>query len=375
MGACCCRIPSIADNPAHQASTPMSSAALSPPERAVLGTLMRVAPNYTSSHPFIAQATDLNAFIAALVRFEEGRQKAIETRNRLLEAELANGPPSAETLAAIASAEDDEGLEFCLAASFDPRFIADLMYHGFITMAGSARGLEFLTPKLHTQRCMVDFARVTRPQKSSVKRATKRKHTITVSKVFEGVCSEIVTWHGEAWLYRRLRETLGDMSRRRDLRNGKIRIVSFEIWAPQGNGADGGDSDGDEMVDAGERDRILVAGEIGVCVGSIYVSYSGFCSEDGAGTVQMYSMAALLVRCGFKLWDLGMGLQYKYATYGAGDVPRTQFLARLEALRDDEAPLLALDRLIDAGEMHPCAELLKKARADGWVPDRDAAMT
>lgn len=49
----------------------------------------------------------------------------------------------------------------------------------------------------------------------------------------------------------------------------------------------------------------LVAGEVGISVGQIYMSLTGFCHQSGAGTVQLQALGRLLGQLGFKLWDLG----------------------------------------------------------------------
>lgn len=49
--------------------------------------------------------------------------------------------------------------QFCVARSFDPEFLARLMYHGFLTMTTKDNiVIDYLvTPKLHTERCVLKF--------------------------------------------------------------------------------------------------------------------------------------------------------------------------------------------------------------------------
>ena len=87
------------------------------------------------------------------------------------------------------------------------------------------------------------------------------------------------------------------------------------------------------------RDGVLVGGEIGVSVGLCYTSYSGFRTTDSAGTVQCLALARFLQARGFKLWDLGMSLAYKHK-FGAKNLPRLTFMAKLRAVRDETTPPL-----------------------------------
>ena len=87
----------------------------------------------------------------------------------------------------------------------------------------------------------------------------------------------------------------------------------------------------------------LVAGEIGYAIGGVYTSLSGFRKPGtkSAGTIQCCCVAALLRRSGFVIWDLGMGMEYKYKL-GAKDVPRKEFLQRLRSVRGMQVTLGSL---------------------------------
>jgi len=261
--------------------------------------------------------------------------------------------------------------EFCAVLSFDEEFMAQLMYDGFLTMANTCwlkgQRVELLMPKLHQYRCVVEFGQVPRTPRSVVKRAERRRYTITVNRDPAAVCAGIVEQHGQNWFYPRLRAALTSMCGRK-LKNDKIRVWSFEVWAssppPSPSSSSSSSSSSSAAAAEGEsqdperKNGVLVAGEIGVSAGSVYTSYSGFMRESGSGTVQMFSMAKLLEQSGFVLWDLGMGMEYKHKTYKGRDVPRSAFLARLAELRDDLAPGCALDAL-STPQGRFCAELLK----------------
>lgn len=82
----------------------------------------------------------------------------------------------------------------------------------------------------------------------------------------------------------------------------------------------------------------LVAGDIGVVSGSRYLSMTGFCLENGAGTVLLYAIGKLLPRFGFDIWDLGMYLDYK-DRLGAGLISREEFLDLVKKTRDKKVKL------------------------------------
>lgn len=228
--------------------------------------------------------------------------------------------------------------DFCWASSFRPDFIAALMSHGFLTMAtdtGNFRkdaGLAVMLPKLHQERCVLRFADM-RVQRGTRKKAKHFK--LTTNTAFDGVVTGLREQHGpECWFYaplvqalRTILENPGDYDQWETCVSSDstlspvavrvpVRVHSFEIW------------------DAVTGD--LAAGEIGCSVGSVYTSMSGFSRASSAGSVQMAATAALLVRRGCTLWDLGMELKYKIEM-GAKSIPRRKFL---DAIAEGKKPYL-----------------------------------
>ena len=123
--------------------------------------------------------------------------------------------------------------------------------------------------------------------------------------------------HGEDWLTPPLVETLKKMQEKDNiqginsqLRNGEVRPVSFGLY----------------------REGELKAGEIGVIVGRVYTSYSGYYKEKNAGTVQMILMTKWLENAGFDFLDLGMPLDYKTAL-GAKNIEPRRFVELFRAAR------------------------------------------
>lgn len=153
----------------------------------------------------------------------------------------------------------------------------------------------------------------------------------------DGVCSKLIigtciqVQHGEdCWFYAPLTKAYRAIhSQNSDIGVYGIRIHSVEVWRSEHVAED----------DTGTvlTSKRLVAGEVGYTVGKSYTSLSGFRLSDanGAGTVQCCAVAKLLQRCGFGMWDLGMGMPYKY-DLGAQDVSREEFLQHLSVMRDSQ---------------------------------------
>ena len=150
------------------------------------------------------------------------------------------------------------------------------------------------------------------PQEATFQRGRKvrraaRGYTVSVDTAFAKVLAGCVRQHGENWIGL-VSPLFRDMHANP---SSGVRMHSFELW----------------------RDDELVAGEIGSTCGASYCSFTGFRTANGSGRVQMACTCALLRAKGYSIWDLGMGLDYKYAL-GAEDVPRTEFLRRFRAVRD-----------------------------------------
>ncbi|MCB1190155.1 MAG: hypothetical protein KDK90_06970 [Leptospiraceae bacterium] len=201
--------------------------------------------------------------------------------------------------------------EFFALKSFDPNYMAELMYNGFLPMALELpTGSIFLTPKLHYERCLLYFDKLHIPK--SLKKKSKQfsiTFDMAVDKVFEGCLEQ----HEESWLYKPLRDALLKLFQNT---KQKVSFHSIELWL----------------------DKKLVAGEIGYTVGSCYTSLSGFYTINSSGTIQMVGAALLLKKLGFSFWDLGMYMSYK-ENLGAELVPGQSFVRSLRKIRDNKAPI------------------------------------
>eukprot|EP00485_Elphidium_margaritaceum_P002386 CAMPEP_0202688530 /NCGR_PEP_ID=MMETSP1385-20130828/4030_1 /ASSEMBLY_ACC=CAM_ASM_000861 /TAXON_ID=933848 /ORGANISM="Elphidium margaritaceum" /LENGTH=417 /DNA_ID=CAMNT_0049343523 /DNA_START=16 /DNA_END=1269 /DNA_ORIENTATION=+ len=206
---------------------------------------------------------------------------------------------------------DKRGGDFCWSLDWNPSFLSSLIYHGFLTIASEIQeNLWVMLPKLHRERCVIDMdtkstgCHLPLPISKSTKKRAKR-YTMTVDQCFERVFQACIDQHGLNWLYPPMQACLyGIHHGRGDDGLHGVSAHSIEIW--------------------NENDE-LVAGELGTAVGCIYTSLTGFYTESGAGSVQLLALSHWLQKCGFKLWDLGMFIDYK-ASLGAGLLPRDAFL-------------------------------------------------
>ena len=219
--------------------------------------------------------------------------------------------------------------EFCLARDFDEDFIGRLMEAGFLVMSveimdeGDAESSDcdgswkdgaevpepeerffILLPKLHLVRSALFFPEL--HIRKSVRPFLPR-YELRVDTDFDFILDKCIQIHGGDWLTPPLAEVLRSMRRRRNMRAVP---VSFGVY----------------------REGELKAGEIGVVVGRVYTSYSGYYEEDNAGTVQMILMTQWLEKSGFAFLDLGMPLDYKKGL-GARDISPRRFVELFRAAR------------------------------------------
>jgi len=230
--------------------------------------------------------------------------------------------------------DSDSPIAYCWSLDFDVAFFARLCYEGFLSISSYPEKIVMvLMPWIDPQRAVMEFGSM-RVSKSLTKRA--RGYHMTVNADFEGVVRGCVAQHGEGWLWPRMQQLLRDCfcapedlhQQIQHARGGGdtqqwkarlqacgFRVATFELWDS---------STGD-----------LVAADLGYVVGACYVSMSGFRKPNtkSCGTVQLTATYALLKRCGFAFWDLGMVMEYKTGL-GARVVPRREFIDMFHLVRD-----------------------------------------
>ena len=201
--------------------------------------------------------------------------------------------------------------EFCLAQDFSPEFAARLMEAGFLLMSVNVadKGEDpfyLMFPKLHLTRSAMLFENL--HVKKSIRRFLPR-FELRADVDFDYIISRCIEKHGNDWLTPPLVGVLKSLRMRDDL---SVMPVSFGVY----------------------REGELKAGEIGVALGRIYTSYSGYYEEDNAGTVQMILMAKWLNENGFSFLDFGMPLDYK-TDLGARNISPLLFV---ELFREGKKP-------------------------------------
>jgi len=223
-----------------------------------------------------------------------------------------------------------------------------LMSEGFLPIATRAGTRGYLLPKLHVERCVL---RLSPESDLHVGRSTRKKgrrFLLSVNERFDAVVAGCHRQHGENWLYpqivnafrlihQRTREGSGvnamvlNPETLEPLDVSSVRLYSIEVWNAE-TGA-------------------LAGGELGYSVGGIYSSLTGFSNEDNAGSVQLGALGKLLMECGFRYWDLGMGMEYK-TKLGAEMMRRSDFLDRVHRTRvEDKRVVLRCDGRRSAKEL------------------------
>jgi len=207
--------------------------------------------------------------------------------------------------------------EFCIARDFNEEFVSRLMRAGFLVMStelkdegsdseNESEAVEpfyILLPKLHLVRSVLFFPDL------HIKKSIHpfiSKYELRVNTDFDFILDKCIQIHGSDWLTKPLVKVL------KNLHNSYAgaKPFSFAVY----------------------REGNLRAGEIGVVIGRVYTSYSGYYEENNAGTVQIILMARWLEENGFAFLDLGMPLEYK-AALGVKDISPDRFVELFRSAR------------------------------------------
>lgn len=238
--------------------------------------------------------------------------------------------------------------DFCYTPIFHPTLIAQLMMEGFLPIACA----DFVLPKLHSQRCVIQPLTDLHVSKQVRKRA--KRYSLTINQSFDEVVASCRHQHGDhCWLYPTLVTAFKSLHTATATGDGSgyptttqqgeaisVRLYTIELWNVETN--------------------TLAAGELGYAVGSIFTSLTGFTKEDSAGSIQLAALGRLLAQHSFTVWDLGMDMDYKRAL-GSRLVPRDDFVRTVRASRSHAATLSgsataarrACRDIVDGGASNP----------------------
>jgi Leu/Phe-tRNA-protein transferase len=214
--------------------------------------------------------------------------------------------------------KSDYEKEFVVSDSFDPYFLASLMYSGFLVMSiriedGDDNNEVMLLPKHHITRSILYFDKLHIGR--TIKRYLRQKRSCYELRAgddsdYDEVVRKCVKVHGDDWLSE---ELLNVMKHIKEHRGEQFPAMPFS-FALYENGK-------------------LVAGEFGVVCGRVYTSYSGYYEKSDCGRAQMILTAEYLRDNNFTFWDLGMPLPYKY-TLGAQDINIKEFVPLFRVARE-----------------------------------------
>ena len=255
--------------------------------------------------------------------------------------------------------------DYFLSPCFEARLIVQLMAEGFLPISSR----HHLLPKLHLQRSVIFPLKSRLHISKNVRKKKSKKFFLTVNTDFDGVVKGCHEQHGISWLYPTIVESFKQIhnmtkannsispthcpshaqlekqshentsitsrdktNHRYDCKIGKglealmfrngscepngqvtpVRLYSVEVWNIETNR--------------------LASGELGYTVGNIYTSLTGFSREESAGSVQLATLGALLIHCGFNMWDLGMDMDYK-SGLGAQNMKRSDYVKEVHQVR------------------------------------------
>ncbi|MDR2210407.1 MAG: tetratricopeptide repeat protein [Spirochaetaceae bacterium] len=168
-------------------------------------------------------------------------------------------------------------------------FTRGLILEGFyVSIHGDSRNPVIIKPVIPSNRAVLFFDRLHTGK--TIRRHLARfggRYRLCFDTDFDAVMKRCVEIHGDAGL------TPDFQIYFKELKNGggPVLPVSFSLY----------------------KDGKLAAGDIGVQIGRVYTSYSGYHEEPSAGTVQLILTARYLEEKGFAFWDFGYsdGLPYK----------------------------------------------------------------
>lgn len=199
---------------------------------------------------------------------------------------------------------------FYISDDFSAEFYINQAFSGFISTSVKLQDKFYLVPEMQFEYAILDFENL-HISKKIKKLLNKNDFTFTINTNLPLLIQNIQSHHKSNWLTNEYYEILKKLKEYKDP-NIDFELLSIELW--------------------NKSKTILIAGEIGYKIGSIYTSLTGFCLKDkkynNFGKLQMVLLAFHLKKNNFSFWNLGHPyMQYKF-DLGAITYSRKAFLER-----------------------------------------------
>lgn len=216
--------------------------------------------------------------------------------------------------------------------SWDPEFYIELAKKGFISVCVDLGEKQWvLIPELQTAYAVLDWANIHVPKSFFRYLRSQAFKDLDPYICLRSDCGEVIkgiraAFAQESWLHPPYEKLIKNLELYSAQTNRSAR--DFHFWALE--------------CRLGSS-KTLVAGELGYSIGSVYTSLSGFMFRNPAwnnlGKFQLYALAGLLQKAGYRFWNLGHPhMQYKL-DLGASVLDRLDFLDRwLPAIQEEKFP-------------------------------------
>ena len=137
------------------------------------------------------------------------------------------------------------------------------------------------------------------------------KYELKINTEFENIIDNCIKYHGKEWLTEPLKNVLIKIFNE----NKNIQMICFGLY----------------------RDNEIKAGEFGIIIGKMYISYTSYHEENSSGTIQMIKTFRYLKNIGIiccNLFGLGKGNDYKYK-FGTINLLRDEYIKLFRELCND----------------------------------------
>lgn len=197
-------------------------------------------------------------------------------------------------------------LNYYWSDSFDELFYIKLAQAGFIsTSMTDVNDNPILLPEIQFEYAVLHFDDLHISKKVN-KLLREKQFIFNKTEKVEQLIEHINNYHEISWLSKEYQQMLSNIA---TMTTENFEVVGFELL---------------------DKNKRLIAGEVGYIIGHVYTSLSGFCTKEKAynnwGKLQLVLLSHYLKENKFDFWNLGhASLQYKL-DLGAKVYKRDQFL-------------------------------------------------